>query len=272
MRPAFASASSLIASSVPSLAPCASALAIKVASVGDGDGNATPLSSRSSAGASAPLHRSEGSGLSCAELPVPTLGDNTCGRDGADGVSLSVPGMAGSSFRSTCANASELLRLGGSARSSRSGRVRSAWSGRAGSSGNRFRAGSSRDCSCGGSSRDCSRGRRSGDGSGRRRQIALACLDASQGLGDFLGLWLKIFGKHIEASSDGTANQRYNHKEPKQSRHRSTRFPRPSIRREQGLIVAQTLAEIDPLLVPFPHDERFESPLSASEVYGTVAY
>jgi hypothetical protein len=36
--------------------------------------------------------------------------------------------------------------------------------------------------------------------------------------------------------------------------------------------VAQTLAEIDPLLVPFPHDERFESPLSASEVYGTVAY
>ena len=183
-----------------------------------------------------------------------------------------MPGMAGSSCRSTCAEASELLRLGGSARSSRSGRHRSAWSGRARGGGNRAGRRSRRDGIRAGSGGNRGRGGSSGDGGRGRRQISLARFDASQGLGDFLGLWLKIFGKHIEAPSDGTANQRYNHKEPKQSRHRSTLFPRPSIRREQGLIVAQTLAEIDPLLVPFPHDERFESPLSASEVYGTVAY
>jgi hypothetical protein len=246
MRPDFESAFSLTASSAPSLVPCASERAIKVASVGDGDGNDTPPKSRSRAAVSIPRQRSEGSGLSCAEPPAgPALGDKTWGRDGADGASLSVPGMAGSSRRSTCAKAAELLRLGGSARSSRKGRLRSAGRRRARSGGN-----------CG----------------SRRRQVPLARFDASQGLRDFLGLRLKIFGKHIEASSDGTANQSYNHKEPKQSRHRSTRFPRPSIRREQGLIVAQTLAEVDPLLVPFPHDERFESPLSASEVYGTVAY
>jgi hypothetical protein len=216
-----------------------------VASVGDGDGNDAPPSSRSKAGASSPCQRSEGSGLSCAEpSPGPAPGDKIWGRDGAGGASLSVPGIAGSSRRSTCAAASGLLRLGGSARSSRSGRLRSAGRRRARSGGN------------------CGR---------RRGQVPLARFDASQGFRDFLGHRLKIFGKHIEASSDGTANQSYNHKEPKQSRHRSTRFPRPSIRREQGLIVAQTLAEIDPLLVPFPHDERFESPLSASEVYGTVA-
>jgi len=247
---------------VPLLAPSASARAMRVASAGDGDGNDTPLNSFSSAGASVPFHRSEGSGLACADVPVPALGDKICGRSGADGASLSVPGMAGSSFRSTCAEALELLRLGWSARSSRSGRVRSDWSGRAGSGGNRNTW----------STWNRFRGRRRRDGGRRWRQIALARLDASQGLGDLLGLGLKIFGKHIEAPSDGTANQRYNHKEPKQSRHRSALFPRSSIRREQGLIVAQTLAEIDPLLVPFPHDERFESPLSASEVYGTVAY
>ena len=252
MRPAFASAFSLTASSVPLLTPVASDRAIKVASVGDADGNGTPPKSRSRAAASVPRQRSEGSGLSCAELPVPALGDNTCGRDGAVGGSLSVPGMAGSSCRSTWADASKLklMRLGGSAKRSRS----RAWS---------WRTRSRRTRSW--------RARSGGNRGNGRRQIPLARLDASQGLGDFLGLRLKIFGKHIEASSDGTANQRYNHKEPKQSRHRSTRFPRPSIRREQGLIVAQTLAEIDSAFVPFPHDERFESPLSASEVYGTVA-
>jgi len=259
MRPDFESAFSLTASSAPSLVPCASERAIKVASVGDGDGNDTPPKSRSRAAVSIPRQRSEGSGLSCAEPPVgPALGDKTWGRDGADGASLSVPGMAGSSRRSTCAKAAELLRLGGSARSSRRDRFRSAgsWSARS----SRFRSAGRR------------RARSGGNCGSRRRQVPLARFDASQGLRDFLGLRLKIFGKHIEASSDGTANQSYNHKEPKQSRHRSTRFPRPSIRREQGLIVAQTLAEVDPLLVPFPHDERFESPLSASEVYGTVAY
>jgi hypothetical protein len=40
-------------------------------------------------------------------------------------------------------------------------------------------------------------------------------LDVAQGLGDFLGLWLEIFGEHIEASSDDTGDQPYNKKEPK---------------------------------------------------------
>ena len=40
-------------------------------------------------------------------------------------------------------------------------------------------------------------------------------------LGDFLGLWLEIFGKHIETPSDAADEQPYNHEETEQCRHRA---------------------------------------------------
>src|SRR5262245_59249215 len=63
------------------------------------------------------------------------------------------------------------------------------------------------------------------DGRRRRRGLLEPTLDVAQGLGDFLGLGLKVFSEHIEASSDDTGDLPYNQQETKQCRHRGARVP-----------------------------------------------